>query len=416
VTLDCVLEIFLADFEIAWGELEDKRARSMAALQADLWDASVARFDKLPKAAREAGTPLLGLIAVGRSLADPGWKIPDNLPEGTDAASLRAAWKSDLDALLRATGQGRLVLWNREIDWGFFKPVGNYDASPERRQFYRLSQWWGLQGLRSADRDERLCAGILVWVLHDSSKPSGAMEDFGEPLFCEEPFRYWRSREGALGRLQRIDGAYNPFFGTPADLSPHDLLEGTDLSDHAGLPGSLGTDALDRRIRQEFALAHPASLRDWDVSELENAGVNLRLLPPRLTFDSRVFARVLTPLQRWLPRGLDLLAAYGNDRAQQLTLAAEPEPGRKRLETQLLELRESFAKEEDDSSRSGFQGSLRRLVCELAKPRPDPRAPLFVQTPAYRDRCRAWSARTLTAGSGSWSCATPPRSRSRRPG
>ena len=393
VTLDCVLEIFLADFEIAWGELEDRQALSLAALQAELWDALVARFDRLPKAARGAGTRLLGLIAVGRSLADPKWKIPDKVPEGADAA-LRAAWQSDLDAVLRGAGGGRSALWKREIDWAVFKPVGVYDASPERRQFYCLSQWWGFQGLRAADREERLCAGILVWVLHDSSKPTGAIEHDGERLFWEGPVRYWRPREGPLGRLQRIDAVYDPFFGKPADVSPHDLL----LSDHAGLPGSLGTDALDRRIRETFAYADldplPDAFRDWDMSDREKAGRNLRLLPPRSTFDSRVFGRVLTLLERWLPRGLDLLAAYGNDRARELTLAAEPEPGRKRLETQLLDLRGSFAKEEDDSSLWGFQGSLRRLVCELARPRPDPRAPLFVHTPAYRDRCLACALAT----------------------
>ena len=76
VTIDSVLEVFLSDFEIAWGAIEDKQAKRFARLQVDLWNALVARFEQLPEgAARVAGQRLLGLVAVGRSLSDPEWTI-----------------------------------------------------------------------------------------------------------------------------------------------------------------------------------------------------------------------------------------------------------------------------------------------------------------------------------------------------
>lgn len=395
VTIDSVLEVYLSDFEIAWGELENKQAERFAKFQKELWDALVARFEQLPAgAARAAGQRLLGLVAAGRSLSDPLWTIPEALPKEVDAEALRKAMKGDLELVSARQGQSESALWQRTIEWSIFRPVGAYAKNESARNYYRASQWWGRQGLRTAEREERLCVGILMWVLEDASPADPeAKNAFG--------FRDGNGRKGPLNSITEIARGYYPFFDDPEAItiqrlrySQHD----PNKEDRLRVPRDFGTDRFDTWIKGVFReFDRPRSFRESDVRDAtpeRNNGQSFCLLPPRATRDSQIFDQVIDPYVpgRLLPTGLDVLAALGDVRALELTLEREP-TAKFALAEQLGNLRRK-----KEGHELTFPSCLTQMYTALAEPRADDRAPLFARTSAYRDRC-------LTASLAFWAGA-----------
>jgi hypothetical protein len=386
VTIDSVLEVYLSDFEIAWGELENKQAERFAKFQTELWDALVSRFDQLPEGAtRAAGQRLLGLVAVGRSLSDPMWKIPEALPKAVDAEALRIAIKGDLELVSAHQGQSESALWQRTIEWSIFRPVGAYAKNETARNYYRASQWWGRQGLRTAEREERLSVGILMWVLEDASPADPKAKDmFGFP----DP----DGRKGPLKSIEEIEWAYYPFFDNPEAISIQRLRysqHDPNKEDRLRVPRDFGTDRFDAWIKGVFGeFDYPRSFRESDIRDAtpeRNNGQSFCLLPPRATRDSQIFDQVIDPHVpgRLLPTGLDVLAALGDARALELTLEREPTPKtRDALAKQLGKLRGK-----NEGHELTFPSCLTQMYTALAEPRLDYSAPLFARTSAYRDRC-----------------------------
>ena len=381
VTVDSVIEVFLKDYEKAWLRVEEVQSERLAGLQAGLWAELLARWEKLPAGeARAAGARLLGLAAVGRSLADPGWEPPAKLPAGLDPARLGAAWRADLAAVLRGEGVAESALWKRPVDWSVFKPVGPYARNSALERGYRLSMWWGAQGLRSAERQERLMAAVLAWAM---AEPEAA-----------------GTAGGLAAQLARIEAVYDQFYGRPDDLPVSMVTGWLKLAAGGGLavPGDFGTEAFDRFLVSKFAQAPPPRVfSEWQprdaLDPARRRGQGVRLLPPRVTPETEVFARVVDPAVkgRWLPRWLDALAAFGDDRARELTLALEPAgERRKALAKRLDELRAPPAvparTAPAEPAAAPVPECARRLALALASPPRDGRMPLFMRTAAYRDR------------------------------
>jgi hypothetical protein len=394
VTVDSVLEVFLKDLERAWGRMEAQQGASFAKLQAPLWSAVWSRCAKLPAGpARRAGLRLLGLVSVGRSLADPEWpglgeapapgaepalKGPDPLPEGVDAEAFRAAWKADLDAVLKGEGRSDSALWKRPIDWSAFKPVGPYAGDAELQRYYRLCQWWGAQGLRAAEPEERLMAAILAWAV---------LEPVRFPVIP-------RSVVELRWELERFGRLYDLFLGKSDDV-PLDFLMTREFKfaeKNLRIPEDLGTEAFDKVLVELFKQAPaPRVPSEWDMRDaLDPArrhGQGVRLLPARPTPESMVFARTTADLGRLLPRGLDFLAALGDDRARAHTLALEPAGVQRRwLADRLDALRKPEGQAWIAEGQPELQRSLCRLYLAMASLPKDERVPLFMRTEAYHDR------------------------------
>ncbi len=398
ITIDSVIEVFLSDFEIAWAELEERQARRFQSVQAELWDALLVRLERLSRQnAQQAANRLLGLLAVGRKLGDPEWELPADLPEGIDAGPFRKLCNDELGKALKGEGVDQSELWEREIDWSIFKPVGPYALDEHRKAYYRTSQWWGRQGFRVNEPEERLCAGMLVWLLQDTSEPN--------PFQASDDRQFWMVDEptaGPLRTLLDLEETYDCFFGDPVGVTvKHLLFEPRDLAGEPSfsLPADFGTRRFDDHMLKRFrTIPPPETYREWH--EGRTLGIippvgRFRLLPPRQTPASRVFGRVIDPHvpDRLLPRGLDLLAAWGDKRAEALTLAAETRgKSREQLQQELGEL----GKDLEPDYYFTFQPKLRQLCTALAGPFPDHRAPLFVRSPAYHDRCLALALATWT--------------------
>ena len=343
ITVDLGIELFLVELERSWVYLESVQARRLRAIHAQLWDAAVAREREVPEPCRAAHRRLLGLIAVGRLLLDPGWTLPEGSP-------VRGVVETEIARVIQAEGATLSELWKRTINWTVFKPLGPYEATDDLRRLYRFSRWWGFPGLQGEDREERLCAGILAWLVG--------------------------STEGLSKLLMDMEATYDSFLGPPEGVTLFDLIDAKEPSPE--WPRDLGSARGDEWLVRKLTV-QPLPTFENEGDRPGSAG--LRLHPPRQTPEVHAFSQVVHPRvpNRWLPRGLDVLAVRGNRRARAL---AEPSLSR--------------ALEKATTKPAGpFQKRLWELCDSLGEIPPDPRLPRFMRTEAYQDR-------GLSAGLATW--------------
>ena len=390
ITIDSVLEVFLAEFELAWSELEDHQADQFASLQVELWNALGDQLEQMPAASSRAAYRALGLLAVARLISDENWQLPETLPGGVESPTLRKAVASDFESIQAAEGIAHSALWNREVDWSIFAPVGPYAATDKRRRFYQLSQWWGRLGLRADDANDRLCSAVLTTAI----------------LNATEAERSDELQTGPLARLRRINETYDLFFGPAVGI---DIASDRHLdffqADSIKLPHDLGTKEFDKLLQDHLnSFPVPKTRTEWAIPgpgrEPGQIPRRILLLGPRSTPGSHVFAHVVDPAveTRLLPSGLDLMAVFGSRRARELTLQGKPRNVRDQLDKQIEELKSQ--QDERDGRRwppSRFQDKLRHVCMAIAQPRDDERQPLFSRTDAYRDRGLAAALATWAA-------------------
>jgi hypothetical protein len=376
ITIDSVIEVYLSELELAWSELEDKQATRFVQLQTEIWEALAERIDSLPESTRPAAARAIGLVSVARSLGDPKWQLPISLPGDDKLGSVRKEVLLDIERGKNASGFAQSELWDREIDWSIFKPTGPYSVSEKLSGFYRLSQWRSRLGFRVENKEERLCAAILM-----------------STLVASTPRESW-PKTGPLSLLYQIEQTYRPFVGKAADAHFSNLPIISFFYNQANtLPQSIGSDEFDAKLLKLLnSIVQPESQAEWGTDSRR-----LVLLTTRVTLPSRVYGETTGP-NRTLPSTLDLMAVAGCQRARELTLQNVSDLQRPWLSAKLDDLQKDVVKTDDQLGISGIQASLRCLCRDISVPHADSRQPLFMQTPAYRDR-------QLSAAMATWTGA-----------
>jgi uncharacterized protein DUF3160 len=343
ITVDSIIEIFLIDLEHGFGKIEARQTDRLRRFHALLWDAAVAL--DVPPRCRTALDRVLGLVAVGRLLLDPEWKLPDLHPA-------RRAVETDLSFVLQGAGRAESALWRRTLDGSVFKPVGPYASTEELRRSYRLARWWGFAGLQEDDAEERLCAGLLARIVGTTP--------------------------GLADLLKEVDATYDQFLGAGDDVP---LLALTTTK-------PLDSDAFEEQLLSAFAQA-PGPILDKEGDRAVRPGEkpkSMRLLSPRRTPETMAMARLQAAVEgRWMPHGLDALAAFGDPRAQAVLVAQEAglKGALTRLPSYAELLHQTFGNPPADTH---FQKRLWDLGLSLSRLPGDDRLPRFMKTDAYRDR------------------------------
>jgi uncharacterized protein DUF3160 len=327
-TVDVVTEVVLADMEAAFLKLHLTSAERLKSLLELLWNerSKVA----VPEAMRAAFDRLGAIIAVGRALADPGWELPKDTPLLNHA-------RADLYAVVRGVQGGESKLWRRSVDWAVYVPEGPHAATAELKCAYRVMRWWTHQGFHVDDAEELLCAGLLAWLIDVTA--------------------------GAQPLLRSLNASHELFLGPPDDIPIAALFDASD-PDRA---------AFARELAQACEAAPPPM---FDKAGDRRFGRTVRLLPVRRSFDAVLLQQVIHPNvpARWLPRGIDWIAAAGDDRARTHATADEPA---------LQPLFENMSRPEPASA---YQDALAEFCLAQARLQTGPGRPDFMRTDAWRDR------------------------------
>ena len=328
VTSDSLLHVYHLLFDKV---LRTAEVKHFIPLLRDLNAALLAQTDEQYNALKggpweEPARRTVAFVAVASQLLDPRAKVPEY------AADLA---KTELELIARADG-----MWPSPIfpglelgeDYTQYIPRGHYTLSDDLKRYFTSMMWYGRMTFRlkakypEIGKAETRAALLLVQALKDARLADRPALDIWQDLYSPTAFMVGRSDDlTALQYLDVIDAVYGP----EAVLS--------DLVDEA---------KLETFIQLAFQLPPPKilGLVILDTDQIEETTKGLRFMGQRFVPDAYVFRELIyrnvgtRENPRGLPKGLDLFAAMGSERAYQL-LEAMGETRYERYPEQMQKMR-----------------------------------------------------------------------------
>jgi hypothetical protein len=308
VTSDSLLHVYHLLFDKV---LRTAEVEHFIPLLRDLNAAMLAQTDAQYQALKDgpwadAALRTVAFVGVASKLLDPSVEIP--------------AYSADLvesEIALVDSAAGILPsplfpgLENGE-DYTQYIPRGHYTRSENLQRYFKSMMWYGRMTFRlkakdpEVGRDETRSALLLVQALKDATIDGRPALDAWQDLYSPTAFMVGRSDD--LTALQYLD-VYQTVFGPQAIV--------TDL---------VNEERLQEFIDLAFELPAPRILGiviqvDDDV-EATTKGLRFmgqRFVPDAYVFRELIYRNVGTPSDpRGLPKGLDLFAAMGSERAYTL--------------------------------------------------------------------------------------------------
>jgi hypothetical protein len=250
----------------------------------------------------------VAFVSVASKLLDPDVQVPDYASElvASELALIEAAAGIEPSPLFPELENGE--------DYTQYIPRGHYTRSEVLQAYFRSMMWYGRMTFLLAPDDPDLgrpatrAALLLVHTLRTSvARGEPALAAWAD-LYNPTVFFVGRSDDlTALQYIPVIDAVYGP------DVTLADMVEGGDA-------------VLDAFIAQANKLPPPRILGMviMDTDDVEAATKGLRFMGQRFVPDAYIFRQLIyrnvstIDNRRGLPKGLDLLAAMGSDRAYQL--------------------------------------------------------------------------------------------------
>jgi hypothetical protein len=276
-------------------------------LNAAMLSQTDAQYQQLPDGPwKEAALRSVAFVGVASRLLDPSVEVP------AYAAGLVEA---EIDQVDRADGIWESPLFpgleNGE-DYTQYIPRGHYTRSEDLQRYFKSMMWYGRMTFRLKSKDpevgkaETRSALMLIQALRDATVDGRPALDVWQDLYSPTAFMVGRSDD--LTALQYLD-VYQAVFGPQAvvtDLvSEEKLQQFIDLAMELPPPRILGL-----------------VIQFTDDVEQTTKGLRFmgqRFVPDAYVFRQLIFRNVGTPADpRGLPKGLDLFAAMGSERAYTL--------------------------------------------------------------------------------------------------
>jgi hypothetical protein len=320
--------------------------------------------------------------------------------------------EAELALIEGESGFAKSPIFGRDEDYSQYRPRGHYTRSERLKNYFQAMIWYGRMGflLKGCDGD------CIV------SEKEARIQTLAASMIAQNLLNDPESKE----RWDRIYNVTTFYVGSSDDLGPYEysdaidaLFEGSvqarDLSDSdlshlkarlaeersPRIYGGTGVDS------PACAAEPPFSPEEADLCLAATAG--LRFMGQRFVPDSYIFqnlvipnvggytgegdAFTLGPQGRHFPRGLDLMAILGSERADEI-LKALNDSSYQNYSSQRAELEAEFNSFSDEDWQKNLYWSwLYALKPLLEAPRPN--SPAFMQTTAWQDK-------ELTTALASW--------------
>ena len=315
VSSDAVLHAYHVLYDMALREIEVYSFWNLLGnLTAALLDVSFSQYQAAPPGRwQDAALRNLMFFSVAMKLLDDDWTIPPTFPSEVEPAVANVLLLIEAHSAMTSSW-----FMNYLEDFTQFVPRGHYTRSETLQRYFQAMMWYGRVSFR----------------LHPDAPPSpnekGKDNTAQAILICLALTEDVPGLSGTPVGLNVWDALYEPtafFVGAADDLVPSEYLEiiqeiyGTefpiaDLDDEALLEQFIEEALL---LRAPLILSHPIS----DNEDL-NQTVGFRFMGQRYIPDSYILGQLvydnvgtlLNP--RLMPKGLDVMAAFGSSRAWEL--------------------------------------------------------------------------------------------------
>jgi len=288
--------------------------------------------DELDAAGLQASADDVALyVAVARRLLDPEADLRARGALLPQVATLIA----HIDSL--TTKRIELFGGARTVDFSQFRPRGHYAETPELQRYFRALSWLGRTD--------------LAFMLGATDPRSGLVVDAARERRNAALLGLLLTRARQAEPLAAMSNAVGYLVGRSDAVTPRALA---DALSQAGATDyrALGDAARLERAFAGFKVTHTPLVLSQAITTLDygpptSLPPSFQLFGQRLTPDAFVLSHVVYDSitfedkkpERWLPSGLDVMAALGSDTATQLL---EPELERYHYAPNLLALREAL--------------------------------------------------------------------------
>ncbi len=260
----------------------------------------------------EAALKNLAFFSVALKILDSEWAPPDSV----------SAWVDNIISLMNAA-EGFNIQWfmGQKEDFSQYIPRGHYTQTSTLEAYFKALMWYGRIGFRLYPSDDWLSA---------SMNEERGMNETAQAILMTQALMNSSSVFPQVGEANRTWAAiYDTtsfFVGVSDDLTPYEYSKMIDLvyGENPSI-ALLQNEAYLRVFRNRTATCRdPEILSGYLMDTAGNVSVNtkgLRFMGQRYIPDSYILGQLVyknVGLNRTMPKGLDIMAAFGSERAWEL--------------------------------------------------------------------------------------------------
>lgn len=373
ITVDSVLQVYHVFYDYSLRRLEaETLITELTALTDSMLSKSVALYASLENEGLKE-LELKNIAYFGVAKLALGMELPLDMPDKAKQLALR-----EYELMEGQSGYLQSVIFPYELDYSQYKPRGHYTRNDELKMYFKAMMWYGqvpfpvFQNEKEMNEEQTLQALLITYTLLSEN-----INDLTRWQNIYEPTSFYVGKSDDLNILD-YRKLLVKVYGDSPDINHLD-----------------DKDKLDRLLEAVKELPEPAIMPKYTTVSTP-AGKQFRLMGQRYIADSEILQELVEPYKRPVPKGLDVMAVLGSQRANDLLFKTYGEDKKwegyndafNRMKTKF----DSLEKEKWQSNMYfGWLWSLKGLLKQFGVGYPS-----FMQTEAWQDK-------SLSTALGSWS-------------
>ena len=297
VTTDSVLHAFHILYDYALRVMEFERFYSdLDQLISEMLDRSIELYRaSVGKLAKEAAIRNIAFFDVAARLMG---MLRDDIPP--EARKLSDA---ELNLIRSHSIISPSPIFGYREDYSQYIPRGHYTRNDKFKRFFKAMMWFGRMGFRLKSESETLSAILITAALQGETGDGRPLMELWDEIYEPTVFFVGKSDDLTVRHYAKVAReVYGPSFD---DLSPDQMAEGLNRF-------------IEEAKRLEDPLINSSIILEGSDLAAETKGFRFmgqRFIPDSYMFTQLVHSRVRN---RLLPKGLDVMAVLGSDRAYEI--------------------------------------------------------------------------------------------------
>ena len=302
ITVDSVLQVYHIFFDYSLRTLEyEYLIGSLEQLTGSMLQKSVQLYGKIQNPdMKEAALKNIAYFAVAQKALEK--ELPGDIP----GEALRLA-EAEYRLVQETKGFDLSPISGFKLDYSQYRPRGHYTRNHDFEKFFKVMMWYGQVPFPLLKGDEK--------------NPVLAVPETLRALLIT--YSLFTGGSGTSD-AELWENIYDPtvfYVGSADDLTLYhykDLLVKVygNEPDPEAFPDK---DKLDKLLKEAEKLPKPRIQAEWTTVDTP-VGPQFRFMGQRYIPDSEILQNLVAPIKRPMPKGLDVMAALGSDRAYELLI------------------------------------------------------------------------------------------------
>lgn len=371
ITTDSVLHVYHIFYDYTLRTLEQERLYDIAkTMTKRILEESLKAYKEITdEGLKEIQAKNLAFFLVGANLLGIG----DTADYPTLVSNMAS---EEIKKIRNKVGFSKSSIFPYEMDYSQYIPRGHYTRSLQLEEYFLAMMWYGQ----------------VSFPLYNEDKTRNIEQTLQAILTTDILIK----NDDIVKMWDQIYRPTNFFVGSSDDLGIYDYISISKKAygDKPKLIDYIDDKKLDKFYEEANKLPEPKIQPEYiDINS--PSGKQFRFMGQRYIMDSEMIQRLVKPILRPIPSGLDVMAVLGSERAKEIQLANPINQEWEDYPIKLEELKNEFSKyEEKDWKRNLYTGWMWTLT-GLIQNKPQDTYPDFMKN-------EAWVDKSLSTALGSW--------------